>query len=93
MSAVRATRLPTLGPERAPLAFSDGGKDATHHDNYGSYELAMGADAAVLLRGERAWIFKEVDAPLLGWEVYARKKQVGGEPGTTAQIEAAPAPR
>jgi lysophospholipase L1-like esterase len=29
-----------LGPARAPLAFSNGGKDATHHDNYGGYELA-----------------------------------------------------
>jgi lysophospholipase L1-like esterase len=29
-----------LGPARAPLAFSDGGKDATHHDNYGAWVLA-----------------------------------------------------
>lgn len=29
-----------LGPDKAPLAFSAGGKDATHHDNYGAYELA-----------------------------------------------------
>lgn len=29
-----------LGPERAPLAFNDGGKDATHHNNYGAYMLA-----------------------------------------------------
>ncbi|HVU23115.1 MAG TPA: rhamnogalacturonan acetylesterase [Opitutus sp.] len=29
-----------LGPARAPLAFNAGGKDATHHDNYGAYELA-----------------------------------------------------
>ena len=29
-----------LGPGRAPLAFSAGGKDATHHNNYGGYELA-----------------------------------------------------
>jgi len=29
-----------LGPERAPLAFSAGGKDITHHDNYGAFELA-----------------------------------------------------
>jgi lysophospholipase L1-like esterase len=29
-----------LGPERAPRAFSAGGRDATHHDNYGAYELA-----------------------------------------------------
>jgi len=29
-----------LGPGRAPLAFSAGGRDITHHDNYGAYELA-----------------------------------------------------
>jgi len=29
-----------LGPGKAPLAFSAGGRDATHHDNYGAYELA-----------------------------------------------------
>lgn len=29
-----------LGPERAPLAFNNGGKDPTHHNNYGAYELA-----------------------------------------------------
>jgi lysophospholipase L1-like esterase len=28
-----------LGPDKAPLAFS-GGRDATHHSNYGAYELA-----------------------------------------------------
>lgn len=29
-----------LGPARAPLAFGDHGKEATHHNNYGAYELA-----------------------------------------------------
>ena len=29
-----------LGPERAPLAFNDSGRDATHHDNYGAWVLA-----------------------------------------------------
>lgn len=29
-----------LGPEKSPLAFSNGGKDATHHNNYGAYQLA-----------------------------------------------------
>ena len=29
-----------LGPEKSPLAFSNGGKDITHHNNYGAYELA-----------------------------------------------------
>ena len=31
-----------LGPSQAPLAFSDGGRDATHHNSYGAYELAKG---------------------------------------------------
>jgi lysophospholipase L1-like esterase len=30
----------TLGPAKSPLAFSNGGQDITHHDNYGAYELA-----------------------------------------------------
>ena len=29
-----------LGPSQCPLAFSNGGKDPTHHNNYGAYELA-----------------------------------------------------
>ncbi len=37
------------------------------------YELYYGSDAAVMLRENKAWMFKEVDSPLLGWEVYARK--------------------
>jgi lysophospholipase L1-like esterase len=30
-----------LGVERAPLAFNKGGKDATHHNNYGAYQIAQ----------------------------------------------------
>jgi lysophospholipase L1-like esterase len=30
-----------LGPVDAPKAFGDGGKDATHHNNYGAYMLAQ----------------------------------------------------
>lgn len=45
------------------------------------YEMYYGSEAAVMLRDSKAWMFKEVDAPLLGWEVYARKdsfyKEVG----------------
>jgi len=37
------------------------------------YEMYYGSDAAVMLRENKAWMFKEVDSPLLGWEVYARK--------------------
>jgi lysophospholipase L1-like esterase len=30
-----------LGINKAPLAFNDNGKDATHHNNYGAYQLAL----------------------------------------------------
>lgn len=39
----------------------------------GMYDVFYGSDAAVMVRDDKAWLFKEVDAPLLGWEVYARK--------------------
>ncbi len=45
------------------------------------YEMIYGTDAAVMLRGNKAWMFKEVDAPLLGWEVYARKDTFYEETG------------
>jgi lysophospholipase L1-like esterase len=38
-----------LGPEKSPLAFSNGGKDITHHNNYGAYELAK-----IIVQGIRA---------------------------------------
>ncbi|HVV73482.1 MAG TPA: Gfo/Idh/MocA family oxidoreductase, partial [Verrucomicrobiae bacterium] len=37
------------------------------------YEVLYGSDAAVMLRENKAWMFKEADSPLLGWEVYAHK--------------------
>jgi len=39
----------------------------------GEHDVFAGSDAAVLIRDNKAWMFKETDAPLLGWEVYARK--------------------
>ncbi len=39
----------------------------------GENDVYFGSDAAVLIRDNKAWMFKETDAPLLGWEVYARK--------------------
>lgn len=38
------------------------------------HEVYYGSDAAMVLRGGKAWMFKEADAPLLGWEVHARKE-------------------
>lgn len=40
LRAASAVFYEALGPERAPLAFNDGGKDATHHNSYGAYVLA-----------------------------------------------------
>lgn len=40
LERMSVTFYEALGPERSPLAFSNGGKDATHHNNYGAYELA-----------------------------------------------------
>ncbi len=55
---------------------------ATLTNSYeGQYEVFGGTDSAVVLRDERAWLFKEADAPLLGWEVYARKEEYGAETG------------
>jgi predicted dehydrogenase len=56
--------------------------DATLANSFdGAYELFMGSDSALLVRGERAWMFKEADSPLLGWEVYARKEKFGDDTG------------
>ena len=40
-----------------------------------------GTNSAVMLRGSQAWMYKEADAPLIGWEVYARKEKHYGAPG------------
>ncbi|HWQ91823.1 MAG TPA: Gfo/Idh/MocA family oxidoreductase [Clostridia bacterium] len=45
------------------------------------YEMFYGSDAAVMMRESKAWMFKEVDSPLLGWEVYARKESFYKETG------------
>jgi predicted dehydrogenase len=52
---------------------------ATSFDS--QYEILYGSDAAIMLRGNKAWLFKEADSPLLGWEVYARKEQFFAETG------------
>ena len=45
------------------------------------YEMIYGTEAGVMLRENKAWMFKEVDSPLLGWEVYARKDNFYKETG------------
>src|SRR5258706_10920265 len=52
------------------------------------YEMFYGTDSAVMLRQNKAWMFKEVDAPTLGWEVYARKDEFYKETGIALAADA-----
>ena len=47
----------------------------------GIYEALFGSDCAMQIRDQRAWMYKETDSPLLGWEVYARKDKIGDNTG------------
>lgn len=53
-----------------------------------AYEVYFGNDSTVQMRGVKAWMFKEVDAPQLGWEVYARKDQFFKETGIALMADA-----
>ncbi|MFO1476103.1 MAG: Gfo/Idh/MocA family oxidoreductase [Verrucomicrobiota bacterium] len=56
--------------------------DATLANSFdSSYEILYGSDSAIMMRESKAWLFKEVDAPLLGWEVYAKKDAFYKETG------------
>lgn len=63
--------------------------DASLANSFDSeYEMYYGSDAAVMLRDGKAWMFKEVDAPLLGWEVYANKESFYKETGIALSANA-----
>jgi hypothetical protein len=46
-----------------------------------AYDVFYGSDSSIVLRDGKAWMFKEVDAPMLGWEVYARRDAFYTETG------------
>ena len=52
------------------------------------YELFYGLDSTIMCRERRAWMFKETDAPLTGWEVYARKDAFYKESGIALDADA-----
>ncbi|NJD09332.1 MAG: Gfo/Idh/MocA family oxidoreductase, partial [Gemmatimonadetes bacterium] len=54
----------------------------------GEYQLFHGADATVMMRDSKGWMFREVDAPMLGWEVYARKDRFYREEGVALVADA-----
>lgn len=51
LNAMSAQLYEALGPNRAPLAFAQDGRDATHHNNYGAYELARCIVQAIRAQG------------------------------------------
>ena len=57
--------------------------DATLASSFdAAYEIYYGTDSTIIFRDRgKAWMFKEVDAPLLGWEVYARRDKFYKETG------------
>lgn len=63
--------------------------DATLANSFaGEYEIYYGNESAVLLRQSDIWLFKEVDARLLGWEVYFPKQQILDETGIILKVGA-----
>lgn len=66
-------------PDTVHAIMEFGGKvclnyDATLANSFdANYEMFYGSDAAIMLRDVSGWMFKEVDSPLFGWEVYAKK--------------------
>jgi predicted dehydrogenase len=52
------------------------------------YELYYGTDSTIMVRDNKAWMFKEVDAPLLGWEVFANKDSFYKETGISLVADA-----
>jgi predicted dehydrogenase len=66
--------------------------DATLANTFdGDYAMFYGTDATVMLRESKAWLFKEVDSPLLGWEVYASKEVFYKETGIVLKANASKA--
>ncbi|WP_421738904.1 rhamnogalacturonan acetylesterase [Caulobacter sp.] len=51
LHAMSAAFYEALGPDQAWKAFNDGGKDATHHNNYGAYQLARCVAEAIRVSG------------------------------------------
>jgi predicted dehydrogenase len=54
----------------------------------GEYDMFYGSDSTIMMRDSKAWMFKEVDAPMLGWEVYARKDRFYRESGIALVADA-----
>ena len=62
---------------------------ATLASSYGGqYELLHCVNAAIRLAWTHAWLFKEVDSPTQGWEVYATRQQFYNDEGIVLVADA-----
>ena len=55
--------------------------------------MFYGTFATIMFRDSDAWMFKESDSPLLGWEVYARRDQILKEVGIVLRADATKLPK
>lgn len=63
--------------------------DATLANSYeGAHELLVGTMGTIKLSERFGWLFKEADAPVQGWEVYANRQQFHDEQGITLIADA-----
>jgi predicted dehydrogenase len=53
-----------------------------------SYELFLGSAGAIKMAQDAGWLFKESDAPTLGFEVYAGREHFHDEEGITLVVDA-----
>ena len=51
-------------------------------------DVFHGTYAAIMMRGDKAWIFKEIDSPLLGWEVFGSKAEFYKDTGFVLSADA-----
>jgi len=77
---------------RLAVDFKDGlsmACDATLANSFdGDYEMYYGSESAIMFRQSDVWLFKEVDAKLLGWEVYFPKQTFLQETGIVLKVGA-----
>jgi predicted dehydrogenase len=63
--------------------------DATLANSFeGQTDLIYGSFAAVMMRGDKGWLFKEANADLFSWEIYASKEKFQLESGIVLSADA-----
>lgn len=72
----------TLGPARAPAAFADNGRDATHHDDYGAWLMAWAVADAMRADGGPLAKFIAAELPPMDLQ-HLPPPEIAAQLGTT----------